>query len=695
MKTTNLLWFPKSRGYWNSKQNVLQFLSDVKRCKNLQTIDDWNSITQKEIRLFDGGHSILNKYSLYELKCMACPNGSNFFKKSINLKPSGYWDNKQNVIQFLEELKQNYNLNTIKDWNSITQKQIRSLHGGNLILHKYSMYELKCMGFPEGKLLFNKSIQYKSSNYWNDEKNVKKFLDDLKIKLNLNTLEDWNLITQKTIKLNGGSSLLHKYSMYDLKSIGFPEGKLFFKKSKQLIKTNKKPIGFWNNENNILQFLNDLKIKLNLNTLEDWNLITQKEIKLHGGSSLLKHYSMNDLKCLGFPEGKIFFNNSTQQSTSNNKSHKSLDKNQQNPLVFLEQLKIKLNLKTFEDWNLITQKIIILNGGSSFLKLYSMYDLKCLGFPDGKFLFKKPILQKFNKKPIGYWDNEDNVLQFLDKVKEKFKLSSIDDWNSITQFEISSLGGGRLLNKYSMYEIKCLACPEGKLLFNKPNQSKPSGYWDDENNKNLFLDQLKNTFNLKSPLDWNRLSKNQIISIGGGWLFDNRQYLKKTKETFEIQSDNDKKLISFSLHELLYPNKYLLTSNKRFFKRSAQRWLFLQIQKLFPHEEIVEDYFHSDISRDSGSSVQFDIFLTKKNVAFEYHGLQHYEDIPSAFASLEMYKNRDLEKGILCSKYGIQLVVIPYWWDNKLKSLKETLYSTLENEELRLFCNPAVKHTIK
>ena len=206
-------------------------------------------------------------------------------------------------------------------------------------------------------------------------------------------------------------------------------------------------------------------------------------------------------------------------------------------------------------------------------------------------------------------------------------------------------------------------------LFDKPKQYIPYEFWEMEENRNQFVNKLKEKYNLNTPQDWRRLSLSQIHSFDGYWLFyDNNRYLDKTFVTFELDDTSN---VSFSLKDLLQ------SDNK---KRSSQRWLFLQVQKLFPNEEIVEDYFHSDISRESGFSVQFDIFLTKRKIAFEYHGKQHYEDIPSGFAPLEMHQNRDLEKQKLCSKFGIQLIVIPYWWDNKLDSLRETLNSSLNKD---------------
>ena len=569
-----------------------------------------------------------------------------FFNK-ISRVPAGYWEDEQNVIHFLSDIKTKLNLQSLEDWNSISVKQIKS-NGGASLLKKYSIYELKCLGYPNGKNLFNKPV--KLNGYWKNKNNIHKFLENLKEKYNLKTQEDWNSITTKQIHLHGGSRLFFNYSLFDLKCMGFPEGKLFFEKQK----TN----GYWNNHENILQFLKDLGENFNLKSLEDWNSITKKHIQSLGGSSLLKKYSIYELKCLAFPNGKDLFDRPNYKNGHWN--------NKDNVIQFLNELKEKYNLKTKEDWNSITGHLIKLNGGRSLLVDYSMYDLKCLGFPEGKLFFDKPI----QSKPSGYWDNHENILQFLDELKIKFNLQSKEDWNSITQKQIDSCGGKALLKKYSMFDLKCLGFPDGISFFDKPIQSKPFGYWNDIDKRNFFFEKLKVKYKLNTPEDWKRLSKFQIRSQGGHWLFNNN-YLEDSEIFFDIQKDNSTQSISFSVKELLGQNIEK--------KRSNQRWLFLQVQNLFPHDEIVEDYFHPEISRESGFSVQFDIFLIQRNIAIEYHGQQHYEDIPSGFAPLEMHKIRDEEKRNLCLKHGIQLIVIPYWWDNKIDSLRETLNSSIKN----------------
>ena len=620
----------QSKGYWDNQENIDIFLSKIREKYNLNTPDDWNSITQNHIKS-NGGWGLLLKYSMFEIKCMGCPEGKSSFNKPNQSK--GYWDNQENIYNFLSKIKEKYNLKTPDDWNSITQRHIKS-NGGWVLLAKYSMFEIKCMGCPEGKSTFNNPNQ--SKEYWDNQENIDNFLSKIREKYNLKTPEHWNSITRKQIESNGGWGLLSKYSLFEIKCMGCPEGKSSFNK----------PKGYWDNQENILHFLSTIREKYNLNTPDDWNSISHEHIKANGGSGLLSKYSMFEIKCMGFSEEKSIFNKPPQPA--------GYWDNQENIDNFISKIKEKYNLNTPDDWNSITQKHIKSNGGSGLLSKYTMFEIKCMGCPEGKSSFNNP-------HPKGYWNNQENIDNFLSKIKEKYNLKTPDDWNSITQKHILSSGRSGLLRKYSIFEIKCMGCPEGKSSFNNPNQSPE--YWNNQENIDNFLSKIREKYNLKTPEDWKRFSKTQIIQEGGNGLLTNKI--------------NSKIKIKFENEEVISISK-LLTGPAQ--KRSSQRWLFLQIQKLYPHEEIIEDYFHSEISRISGANVQFDIFMIERNIAIEYHGQHHYEDNPAGFCSAETYKYRDSEKQKLCSEHGIQLIVIPYWWDNKIESLKETLFSKIKQK---------------
>ena len=462
------------------------------------------------------------------------------------------------------------------------------------------------------------------------------FIDKIKNTLQLHTVDDWNSLTQKQIRsISDGKEYLKEYTLHEIKCIGCPDGI-----SKFNTKT-KKPKGYWEIQENIQNFLEILKEKYNLNTSKDWNSLTQNQVKLNGGFGLLKKYSMYDIKCMGNPNPN---KNNEFTKPIQYKSKKYWDK-KENILSFLSDLKLKFNLNSPNDWNFITRKIIKENGGSFLLSKYSIYEIKSLGCPDGKILFEN---QKNKIKQPNYWDNKENIYSFLNDLKVYFNFNTPQDWDTLTCEKIKSLGGLRLIRKYSLYEIKSMACPEGKNFFKKPPKNKPANFWDNEDNIHEFVDHLKNEMQLKTLNDWNRLSKTQIYAFGGWSLL------------------HDKKLMN-KIPEITFDNSNALN------KRSAQRWLFLQVQKLFPDEEIIEDYFHGDISRNSGFAVQFDVFIVKRKIAFEYHGPQHYEDISSGFAGLEMYKFRDSEKMKLCSQFDVKLIVIPFWWDNTSDSLRAEL----------------------
>merc|ERR1712137_109999 len=106
-------------------------------------------------------------------------------------------------------------------------------------------------------------------------------------------------------------------------------------------------------------------------------------------------------------------------------------------------------------------------------------------------------------------------------------------------------------------------------------------------------------------------------------------------------------------------------------KRASQRWLFLEVQRLFPGEEVVEDFLYS-AERESGLAIEFDVFVPSYRLALEYQGYHHYNELP-AFGSLELYQQRDEEKQQLAARHQISLVAVPFSWDNSLPALQELI----------------------
>jgi hypothetical protein len=71
-----------------------------------------------------------------------------------------------------------------------------------------------------------------------------------------------------------------------------------------------------------------------------------------------------------------------------------------------------------------------------------------------------------------------------------------------------------------------------------------------------------------------------------------------------------------------------------------------------------------------------DVYIPSLSLAFEYQGIQHYEDLYYFGAPLRVYNERDEIKRKLCAAANITLIEIPYWWDNTKTSLQATIHHT-------------------
>ena len=91
-----------------------------------------------------------------------------------------------------------------------------------------------------------------------------------------------------------------------------------------------------------------------------------------------------------------------------------------------------------------------------------MFELKCLACPD---VIQFSHFRKYNPKPNGYRDDDNNILEFIENLRNSFQLKTPDDWNNLTIKNIHQLSGKKLLEKYSIFQIKCFGCPEVKILF--------------------------------------------------------------------------------------------------------------------------------------------------------------------------------------------------------------------------------------
>lgn len=139
--------------------------------------------------------------------------------------------------------------------------------------------------------------------------NRRKFLEEMKLKFNIEEPGDWGKVSIQDFREENGASLLsyYKNSLYScLKHIY--KGLNFVSKFsniedvewKQEWFPNRKifPKMFWKTQENRRKFLDDLKTEFDIQEPKDWGRVKIKEFRKRGGSYLLHLYKNSLFQCL-------------------------------------------------------------------------------------------------------------------------------------------------------------------------------------------------------------------------------------------------------------------------------------------------------------------------------------------------------------------------------------------------------------
>lgn len=556
-------------------------------------------------------------------------------------KPRNYWKDPNNHLIFMENLRKKLGLKEITDWHHVDWTTIKK-NGGSALLNLFdSYYDLLCSVYKDYEWdIFR--LQNFPKGFWKDTNNHKKFLEYIYKKLNFKSLDDWNNISVRDFSKEGGSSMLLYYpSFIDMLKTHYPDHDWCIHKRKQ------RPNGYWKEKKNHRQYLDIIAKKFDIKEPSDWKNITLSDLYENGASSLFRYYpSFYDALVKNYPEMKwdVF---EVRKITP--RSYFKIEANQRK---FLDEIIQKENLSSPEDLVPIPLNTIKKYGGYGLLLQYNNDWIKVLRSNYPEYNFES---SKLRITPSEYWDSIENQREFLDSLWNELNIKEYDDWYNVLFSQVVDLGGGALLKKYdSLFSMLETLYPEHDWDINK-RSNVSRNYWNSPENVKLVMEEVKQLYKIKKKKDWYRVSLKQISKVKGGNVI-----IRRYRNIYNIMN-------------VAYPEEEW--SEKGFSKRdkrSNQRWLFLSIQELFKGEEIVEDFFHEELTRISKNSVQLDIFIPKYNLGFEYHGEHHYKDIP-AFGHLDMQQTRDNEKIALCEKYNVKLIVIPYWWDGELDSLSNTI----------------------
>ena len=545
----------------------------------------------------------------------------------------------ENQRKFMENLFYKFKLKSLNDFLDISKKKIKENGGNSLISYYYfnDMKKLLLAIFPNypWEFLVNNSLKklkiFNTSENFSNIENQKKFMERIFLQLKLKSLDDWMNVKRKKIIQLGGKRLISKYYLNDMKKLLitiYPNHDWKFDRF-----LNVKSIDYFYSIDNQKEFMEELFKELKLKSVEEFWFVSRKKMIKNGGKKLLSIYS-NDMKKLLstiYPSHHWNFNSLENYFFSIENQRK-----------FLDNLFIKFNLLSLNDWLTISKrKFIFQNGAENLLSIYANNMKKMLFsvYPTHNWPLKK-------NNSIFLLQNQ---LQIVENIFFRLHFKTLDDWLGVSRSQLLQNGAKNLLKFYS-FDLK-------KLLLTL----YPNFLWEFED-KNLKFRPTTNYFH----------SFEFIYSK-----------LKILKRRFKIEEKKDwlrlpikiEEINLFSALKLIYPNE--IWDKKEFQTRSKltrQRILFISLQQIYSQFLIIENYRPPLLTDEENFlPLEYDLFIPALNMAFEYQGEQHYDDIISGFSMLEVYQSRDKRKDLISSQHSINLIIVPFWWDQSIPSLLSTI----------------------
>ena len=185
--------FKKATGGFWTMENQRKFMDWVKKELSIKEMQDWYRITIKDIRDLGGAGLLYSEYRNSPfLMLSTIYNEYEWLPWKFTIPPSGYWENTENQLKFLEWAKKELNIKEYKDWYNISRNKLVELGGLGLLHSKYndSTFSMLQSLYPEYEWLpwkFSKCPR----GYWNNLSNFKKFFAWAGGELNIKDKEDW------------------------------------------------------------------------------------------------------------------------------------------------------------------------------------------------------------------------------------------------------------------------------------------------------------------------------------------------------------------------------------------------------------------------------------------------------------------------------------------------------------------------
>jgi hypothetical protein len=277
------------------------------------------------------------------------------------------------------------------------------------------------------------------------------------------------------------------------------------------------PRGFWISKDNRRAYFDWVAKDRGFHSLDDWYLITQKEIRSHGHDIVGKYYSSSLFSALTeiYPEHDWNFWMFRQTS-------RGLWDEQERVREYLRWLGDELDFHEYEDWYRITVSNFRDNHGATLvLNKYGghLHRVVTENFPEYDWK-----LWMFNRTPSGMFDDWMFRKEAIEWFAIEIGIERPEDWYRVSRkkFKENRLWG-MLSHQYSSSVFNLVNDIYPKIdwkpwLFEKA----PNALWNDEGNWNEYLDWFEEKMEIIEPTDWYRVTRHDFVRLRGGALLSSK-----------------------------------------------------------------------------------------------------------------------------------------------------------------------------
>ena len=441
------------RYLWKQLDFQREFLLKFCIDHNIALPQQWQKITSYNLRKANGRQILYHYPNIQTALLTIFPEHKQFLESNKSHSKTfhpDYWNIKENQKNFLLQLHNELNFETVEELISLTKKEIIKQGGKYLLEHYKGNYiEVLKANFPNRN--WPEFIHPLPQGFWKDIKSQRLYLDWISKTLEHKSMNEWYNVSNKTLIQHGARNLLKQYkSLYEALIKIYPEHNWNIFKFTPIGGIPKRYLEDISKRSEFFSYLED---QLQIKEPIDWYKYSTNDIKKLGGNHFLKMYDGSLANILKF----YYPDNNWNFYKLRKKNYWISEENQKQFILDLLRDR-NISVLDVDSISKITTSQIREYGGSGLLKYYpTVLNMFEHLLPSNKWKYDSR-----EKIPKNYWGDINNVYLFLEnECKNKFSIKTNDDWYRLSLNQLRMIqGGGNLINRFgSMYEVLKTAYP--------------------------------------------------------------------------------------------------------------------------------------------------------------------------------------------------------------------------------------------